>query len=43
MSDPSDYDDTRDEVPYPAWLEEDQYRDRDEEAYNEWLMNGGDA
>ena len=34
------------EVPYPAWMEEDlygdDYRDRYEEAYNEMLMDGGD-
>lgn len=31
-----------DEIPYPDWMEEDLYRDRYEESYNEMLMNGGD-
>lgn len=30
------------EIPYPEWMEEDLYRDRYEEAYNEMLMDGGD-
>lgn len=43
------YDDTRDEVLYPAWMEaphdgydEDENRDYAEESYNRDLMNGGD-
>jgi hypothetical protein len=35
-----DYD-YEDEIPYPEWLEDD-LRDRSEEAYNGWLMSGGD-
>ncbi len=31
-----------DEIPYPDWTEEDIYRDRYEEDYNEMLSHGGD-
>lgn len=31
-----------DEIPYPQWMEEDIYRDRYEEDYNDMLARGGD-
>lgn len=40
--DPFDFFDIDEEIPYPAWMEEDIYRDRYEESYNEMLMDGGD-
>lgn len=39
--DPFDYYGVDDEIPYPAWMEEDLY-DRYEADYNDMLAAGGD-